>query len=941
MGDTLINAIFYLGCVISISARDTWSDAAGERPWAPPAIFESILETAPSSAVGPAYPLPGSPPSTSSTRGNFSLGDDQFASRSDELNGGGYTARGSGRRRVLAEPLLRTYGLGQHARLSRRSRSVTPRRDPSSFSEALPAASESSAASNNRPPDSSDGSAPVTAQVTPHPSFNRNMRGDALTKLQMQQKYAREMQRRASMSAPEPRRQGAFKGSSPVPARRKPVTPGSAVAEPPVEDSGNATGAPRLEGGSTDGAAMAMRGAGSSASVLASPQKLLRARSATARERGPASTLHGAPQPASHRAPKVNNTSRACPAGSRLLHYMETPKERGKPVSCSKSQYREWKEMAIMVHGVTNVDKMVGHLGTVNAKSYEVLVYEPAPSRHRKWVKAPLGANYFLVWGAYDSGFTRPVNRLVRMANADVILLVRGSEETLFTAKALARAKHLFRTLPDLGLVSMTAGWSKGRWHGAGGIPLEPAQGMKDFMFVQGVKQGPLIIRRSAFIAAGMLGVAGCPYDCEDTALFELSTRIPERTTATRRAVGLLNTGLDTTGLKQPICATGAGAPYAASGLSDQPVPGLVERAQHSGQTSGHASLTSHPSRRRLMDTSRAGNEARMSSPASASVGKTAGKAQSMIQGCGPSGWSSSPLPHGIFCSGQRVVDRPLVTLAIQYYKRSGNIKRIMHSFRNAGGRSESSGSAVTVEILVNNDSQSDHDTWMKELTGPSDHLVDMGNLHEIRGYNRLAKFANGDFIVFLQDDDVSKEDKWLHHALELFSSYPKMALLGGYRGRIDIGSKMHGGQVDGLKFGPGMGVRTCCKHFTHKCPKTNRPFMFVYKVNMGPMIVRRSVFLRLGMYSTDFSCPGAAGIGFDFEFSVRSWYHGFQVGLYLSKFKFDIGDHKHSGTRSSRTAYQVLKCPSVSCGLKAANEPSGGLDTLFDPCDEVGSLGM
>ena len=33
-----------------------------------------------------------------------------------------------------------------------------------------------------------------------------------------------------------------------------------------------------------------------------------------------------------------------------------------------------------------------------------------------------------------------------------------------------------------------------------------------------------------------------------------------------------------------------------------------------------------------------------------------------------------------------------------------------------------------------------------------------------------------------------------------------------------------------------------------------------------------------MGMFLTDLSCPGAPGIGFDFEYSVRCWANGFQV---------------------------------------------------------------
>jgi hypothetical protein len=86
--------------------------------------------------------------------------------------------------------------------------------------------------------------------------------------------------------------------------------------------------------------------------------------------------------------------------------------------------------------------------------------------------------------------------------------------------------------------------------------------------------------------------------------------------------------------------------------------------------------------------------------------------------------------------------------------------------------------------------------------------------------------------------------------------------------------------QVDGGKFGRRRAA------IRGKDWASGQPFMYAYKVNASPMIVRRSVFLRVGMFHPGYSCPGDAGISFDFEYSVRMWWHGYQVGLYDSQFK-------------------------------------------------------
>ena len=77
---------------------------------------------------------------------------------------------------------------------------------------------------------------------------------------------------------------------------------------------------------------------------------------------------------------------------------------------------------------------------------------------------------------------------------------------------------------------------------------------------------------------------------------------------------------------------------------------------------------------------------------------------------------------------------------------------------------------------------------------------------------------------------------------------------------------------------------------------------MYVYKVNMGPVWVRRDFFMRSGMFQRAMSCVGDAGIGFDFEMSVRAWRAGMRVGLYYSQFQFNIaeaGSGTHGGIQS------------------------------------------
>ena len=51
----------------------------------------------------------------------------------------------------------------------------------------------------------------------------------------------------------------------------------------------------------------------------------------------------------------------------------------------------------------------------------------------------------------------------------------------------------------------------------------------------------------------------------------------------------------------------------------------------------------------------------------------------------------------------------------------------------------------------VNADSREEHSEWLRVLDQPSDFLVFSPNVHEIRGYNRLAGLAKGDVLLLLQ----------------------------------------------------------------------------------------------------------------------------------------------------------------------------------------------
>jgi hypothetical protein len=58
-------------------------------------------------------------------------------------------------------------------------------------------------------------------------------------------------------------------------------------------------------------------------------------------------------------------------------------------------------------------------------------------------------------------------------------------------------------------------------------------------------------------------------------------------------------------------------------------------------------------------------------------------------------------------------------------------------------------------------------------------------------------------------------------------------------------------------------------------------------------------------MFNMNFSCRGDPGIGFDYEFSLRTWWKGYQVGLFKPDFVYHWGDWSKSGTRANRGLYR------------------------------------
>jgi len=82
-----------------------------------------------------------------------------------------------------------------------------------------------------------------------------------------------------------------------------------------------------------------------------------------------------------------------------------------------------------------------------------------------------------------------------------------------------------------------------------------------------------------------------------------------------------------------------------------------------------------------------------------------------------------------------------------------------------------------------------------------------------------------------------------------------------------------------------------------------NLPFMFVAGVNIGPLLVRRDAFLKVGSFDEAFSCAGDPGIQLDTELSLQLWRSGYQVGLWYSAVANGVGGRKTRTNKAQKRA--------------------------------------
>lgn len=218
--------------------------------------------------------------------------------------------------------------------------------------------------------------------------------------------------------------------------------------------------------------------------------------------------------------------------------------------------------------------------------------------------------------------------------------------------------------------------------------------------------------------------------------------------------------------------------------------------------------------------------------------------------------------------------DTPVLSLLIQSFNHRKNIPLIVERLRRT----------MADEIIVCDDGSIDGSDleWRKHLTRPNDYLILSNDLHEIRTYNRASGFAGGEVICCMQDDDIPPEDpSWASDAVALFRKYPKLAVVGCWHGwAVDFDDNRYPVLA---RFGAPSFPGKPFPEIPFWDETIEQPFMFVESICIGPMFFRRSVFHELGKFDLGFSSVGESGIWLDYDFTMRAWLAGYQVGVYHS----------------------------------------------------------
>lgn len=200
----------------------------------------------------------------------------------------------------------------------------------------------------------------------------------------------------------------------------------------------------------------------------------------------------------------------------------------------------------------------------------------------------------------------------------------------------------------------------------------------------------------------------------------------------------------------------------------------------------------------------------------------------------------------------------PKVSFIIESHNKSLGVRRIVRKLREY----------PDAEIIVIDDGSSFAHTraLVKFLDGGNEFLVRANDLYENVMYDKTIRFANGRYVVLMQDDDEIARLDWVDKGIRYFERYPDMVILGGLDGlNFVIDEENRWGYVDQYP------------------DKAKGGFRFVHSVNRAPMLLDRDLFLKhlrhIDFSFAPFQCD-------DCELCLRAWLSGLKVGWYDAGFE-------------------------------------------------------
>lgn len=215
--------------------------------------------------------------------------------------------------------------------------------------------------------------------------------------------------------------------------------------------------------------------------------------------------------------------------------------------------------------------------------------------------------------------------------------------------------------------------------------------------------------------------------------------------------------------------------------------------------------------------------------------------------------------------AGDSYTDTPRVAVVVQSFNQGWNVKRLERRLRATG----------MDELIVCEDGSLDGAPakWAKRLTRPNDFLIRSNDLHEIRAFDRAIGYTRAELVCLMQDDDQPpRHGGWLARAVALFDDHPRLAVLGGCWGFDSY--------FDQVYNSPRSWSSPRRVEIPYRDPHSQVPMMFVENVNVGPYLLRSSVYRELGGFDVSYSAPGDPGICFDSDYCYRVWRAGYQVAL-------------------------------------------------------------